>query len=460
MRTKLFCWNVRGVNIYSHRSGFRKRFKGKQPLFGGLIETHVKQPKMKKFMNGILPGWNFYENYGFSELGKIWIMWYPSVKVVVLFKSLQMVMCQVLLPDSMDWIFDSVIYAANEEVLRQQLWADLKGLNSSQGLAAKAWIVLGDFNQVLNPSEHSAAPNLNVNKRTRDFQECLLDSDLSDLTFRKNSFTWWNKSKSRPVAEKLDRVLVNFHWGSVFPEAFAFFEEPDFSDHASCSVSLSSRSNKAKKTFRFYNFLLQNEEFLSVVTNHWYSMNVSGSAMLRLSLKLKGLKNIIRKFSKENYSNLEKRVSEAHEALLLCQNRTLANLNTSNAEQELEAERKWKILQSAEESFFCQRSRISWLGDGDSSTTFFHRMADSRKAQNHIHYLLNADNVKIDYDQEIRVHCVDFFSDLLGGAGPSSVLIQSDMELLLPFRCSVNQKTLLEKKFSSVKIRCFFLSPK
>ncbi|CAD5324689.1 unnamed protein product [Arabidopsis thaliana] len=183
---------------------------------------------MKKFMNGILPGWNFDENYGFSELGKIWIMWHPSVKVVVLFKSLQMVMCQVLLPDSTDWIFVSVIYAANEEVLRQQLWADLKGLNSSQGLAAKAWIVLGDFNQVLNPLEHSAAPNLNVNKRTRDFQECLLDSDLSDLTFRENSFTWWNKSKSRPVAEKLDRVLVNSHWGSVFPEAFAFFGEPDF----------------------------------------------------------------------------------------------------------------------------------------------------------------------------------------------------------------------------------------
>lgn len=183
MCKNLFCWNVRGFNIYSHRSGFRKWIKGSQPLFGGLIETHVNQV-----------------NYVFSALGKIWVLWHQSVKVVVISKSLQMVSCEVLLPDAQDWIVVSIIYASNDDCTRKGLWDEIVLLANSQSLVGKAWIVLGDFNQVLSPSEHSRAVTLNVDRKTRDFRECLLNADLSDLTFRGNTFTWWNKSKLRPTA--------------------------------------------------------------------------------------------------------------------------------------------------------------------------------------------------------------------------------------------------------------------
>lgn len=70
-------------------------------------------------------------------------------------------------------------------------------------------MVLGDFNQVLNPGEHSKKLNLNVNKRMRDFRDCLIDSKISDLVFKGNSYTWWNKCVTNPVAKKLDTILVN-----------------------------------------------------------------------------------------------------------------------------------------------------------------------------------------------------------------------------------------------------------
>lgn len=131
MCENLYCWNVRDFNVYSHRCGFKKRIRGKKSLFGGLIETHVKQPKMMKFVNSLLPGWSFEENYGYSDLGKIWILWHPSVKVVVRFKSLQMISCEVLLPEAQDWIVVSIIYAANEEGLRRDLWVDLVRMQKS-----------------------------------------------------------------------------------------------------------------------------------------------------------------------------------------------------------------------------------------------------------------------------------------------------------------------------------------
>lgn len=235
--------------------------KDNKPIFGGLVETHVKQPKNKKFINGMLPGWSFEDDYGFSELGKIWVVWHLSVKVVVISKSLQMVTCEVVWPDSQKVVVISVVYASNCAVARTGLWEELMDLSSSLILNGKPWLVLGDFNQVLHPSEHSRAVSRKVDKRTRAFRQCLLEVDLSDLNFRGNTFTWWNKNKTRPVAKKLDGILVNDLWIDSFPLAVASFGSPDFSDHASLTVVLNPQSQKHRKPFKFYNFLLQNADF-------------------------------------------------------------------------------------------------------------------------------------------------------------------------------------------------------
>lgn len=90
-------------------------------IFGGIIEIHVKQPKSSKFISEILPGWSYEDNYGFSELGKFWVVWKPSVKVNVIRKSLQMITCEVLLPDTRIWSVISVVYASNSKEERTTL---------------------------------------------------------------------------------------------------------------------------------------------------------------------------------------------------------------------------------------------------------------------------------------------------------------------------------------------------
>ncbi|XP_010489852.1 PREDICTED: uncharacterized protein LOC104767537 [Camelina sativa] len=323
----------------SHRSGFKKWLKVNKPIFGGLIETHVKQPKNQKFINELLPGWFFEDNYGFSDLGKIWVLWHPSVKVVVLAKSLQMITCEVLLPDAHQWIVVSVVYAANEVDTRVHLWEDLKQLSASPIIGNRAWLVLGDFNQTLHPTDHFDPVTLNVDRRTRDFRECLLDAELSDLRYQGSKFTWWNKSKTRPVAKKLDRVLANESWSLCFPSSYDVFGAPDFSDHAVCGVIPSSTGEKIKRPFKFFNFFLQNTDFIQEIGMHWLSLNVTGSAMYRVSKKLKILK------------------------------------------KKLEAQRKWSILAKAEESFLCQRSRVTWMREGDGNMAYFHRMVEKKTLQ-------------------------------------------------------------------------------
>lgn len=119
---------------------------------------------------------------------------------MVLSKSLQMITCEVLWPDTQLPVIISFVYASNIKAERCCLWDELVSLSTNHIVVGKAWAVLGDFNQVLNPNEHSGEAGHNVDTRTRDFRSCLLNASLSDLNFRGCSFTWWNKRRSNPIA--------------------------------------------------------------------------------------------------------------------------------------------------------------------------------------------------------------------------------------------------------------------
>ena len=213
-------------------------------------------------------------------------------------------------------------------------------MSQSSSIDGKPWLVLGDFNQILSPTEHSSPLTMNTDRKMRIFRDCLLQADLSDLNFRGSTFTWWNKRKSNPVAEKLDRILVNDQWLAYFGASMGFFGEPDFSDHSPCTVIMNPQVQRTKKPFKFFNLLLQNAAFLPIIADAWFSITVTGSAMFRVSSKLKKLKPIIRAFSKQNYSGIEKRVTQAHEKMLKAQARALDSPSTATACVAIEAERK------------------------------------------------------------------------------------------------------------------------
>ncbi|XP_056848360.1 uncharacterized protein LOC130498784 [Raphanus sativus] len=352
---------------------------------------------MNKFVPQIFPGWSAEDNYSFSPLGKIWLIWHPSLLVTVISKSLQMITVEIIWPTSTQpKFYVSLVYASNNPAERALLWSEISSLATTLGLDKKPWLILGDFNQTRDPAEHSKPPTLKIDKKCRDFNDCLLTANLDDLNFRGTTYTWWNKQKLAPIAKKLDRTLVNDEWLACYPSSVAFVGNPDFSDHAVITVTLDPEIKRTKKPFRFYNFLLQNPEFLVLICESWYSINVMGSAMFRLSRKLKLLKNIIREFSKQNYSGIEIKTEKAHEKLLRAQTAMLSAPNTANAADELQALHEWEELFAAETSFFYQRSHINWLSCGDGNSRLFHRYAATRQAINHIHFLISCSGERID----------------------------------------------------------------
>ncbi|XP_010507041.1 PREDICTED: uncharacterized protein LOC104783602 [Camelina sativa] len=235
-------------------------------------------------------------------------MWHPSVKMSIIFKSLQMITCLAVLLDDQSELVVSFVYALNEESVRRHLWAELLSVATDPRVSGKPWSVLGDFNQTLDHSDSSISPNPNTDLPTRLFWDCLLHAELADLTYRGCSFTWWNKRSTNPIAKKLDRILVNEDWYLKFPSSFGMFDQP------------------------------------RTTTLTWR----------------------------------KKRVKEAHAKVLLLQQQILTEPNPSLAALERSANENWQTLLHAEESFFSQRSRVTWLKEGDLNTAYFHRMTSAR----------------------------------------------------------------------------------
>lgn len=369
-----------------------------------------------------------------------------------------MILVEVTWPSSQSKSFISVVYASNDVDERTNLWTEISSLVVSQDLGTKPWMIIGDFNQIHDPAEHSSPSTLNMDKRIRDFNQCLLDASMEDLNFRGSTFTWWNKQKRAPIAKKLDRCLVNDEWYFSFPSSVAFFGSPEFSDHAVISITLDPASTRAKKPFRFFNFITRNPEFLVMICENWFSFNVTGTAMYRVSRKLKLLKKCIKDFSRLNYSGIKLRTTEAHDKLVLAQAAMLYAPTSANASAEILALKKWEELSTAETSFFFQKTRISWIEYGDGNSRLFHRYAAARQASNHIHFLMSNNGVKIESQAGIQQACVDYFSDLLGSETAQPMFIQEDLDLLFDFKCFEAQAASFAKKFTREEVKEAFFS--
>ncbi|KAJ0969863.1 hypothetical protein J5N97_022740 [Dioscorea zingiberensis] len=155
-----------------------------------------------------------------------------------------------------EWVL-SVVYNPQNIQLQKALWQDLRFFSK----LSLPWILLGDFNAILNPTEHRGGNFDHYSAKAKLFSDFINENQLFDLGFIGSPFTWCNNQigLARRWA-RLDRVLANNEWLSSFDSYFNRHLSRTASDHSPMLVIAKSNSNHKRRVFRFENFWFDYEQ--------------------------------------------------------------------------------------------------------------------------------------------------------------------------------------------------------
>lgn len=452
-----FSWNVRGFNKPSKHSVMSRWWQNNSLSFGCLLEIRVKERKAGKIVSDVFRDWEFMSNYEYNALGRIWVVWKSSVRLTPVFKSDQIITVSVKLQNMEEEFFCSFVYARNTIEERKKWWDNMCNHQDSSMFRGKPWIIMGDFNEVLEGCEHSGYENSpSISGGMRDFQRVTRHCCLTDNNYQGPCFTWCNKREAGLICKKLDRVLVNDVWLHQFSQAYSVFESGGCSDHLRSRTQIKQEEELKMRPFKFTNAIGKMPEFIKLLKEYWRkspSLFFSTSAMHMLTKKLKAFKYPLRELSKKKLGDLPRRVKEAYEILCEKQKKTMENPTIEAIREETIAQRRWQRLADLEEEFYKQRSKLHWLNVEDLNTTVFHNAVKIREVRNAINELKGWDGEVI-MGENIKKEAERYFTDFLTHKPLEFEGISVErLQDLLKFSCSEEEKGKLQKEVTGEEVR-------
>ncbi|KAF7143420.1 hypothetical protein RHSIM_Rhsim05G0112800 [Rhododendron simsii] len=201
--------------------------------------------------------------------------------------------------DSRCWAA-TFVYGSPTHARKEQILNMIRGVACSDRVP---WLCIGDFNQVLNVEDKRGGnlPNLG---RIRAVREMLEDCGLTNLECKGPKFTWRNnRSDGEFIMERIDLAFANSKRREDFDTAMVLVEVAVGSDYNLLLLNTDLSLNKVKKPFKFESFWTTEESCKQIVSSSW-AQNVNGSNMFRLCKKLRGSKDKLKEWHKNNFEDL------------------------------------------------------------------------------------------------------------------------------------------------------------
>uniref|UniRef100_A0A2N9ETY0 DUF4283 domain-containing protein n=1 Tax=Fagus sylvatica TaxID=28930 RepID=A0A2N9ETY0_FAGSY len=245
-------------------------------------------------------------------------------------------------------------------------------------------LCFGDFNLIVEANEKLGG-HTGSTSATNYLRNLMFELGAVDLGFSGAKFTWCNKRWGKGcIKERLDRGVTNSMWRTSFPRA------------------------SAPRPFRFEAMWTKDPRCYGVINEAWKKEFVRNECF-HLCKKQFHSTIALRKWNKEVFGHCQSRISEISSQIeqIQCEAPSFENCS-----KEASLQFELNCWLSRNELIWRQKSRETWLRDGDRNTMFFHISAVVRHRKNSIDALRGEDGIWLVNLSDIREHVVSNFQQL------------------------------------------------
>ncbi|KAG2332083.1 hypothetical protein Bca52824_003263 [Brassica carinata] len=149
---------------------------------------------------------------------------------------------------------------------RRDVWDRIVSLGLNRD---EAWILAGDFNELLSNDEKSGGA-IRTDSSFWDFRNMVQNCKLREVRYTGNCLSWGGWRENVWVQCRLDRSFGNSEWFSLFPKSNMEYLEMWASDHRPIRVSFALEKEDSRKgRFFFDKRMLSREGFEDLVRSSW-----------------------------------------------------------------------------------------------------------------------------------------------------------------------------------------------
>lgn len=381
-----------------------------QPALIFLMETKAPRERISKLQRSLRFHSSFcVESRGLS--GGLCLLWTDQISVQILHEAQNYIHTALCFKQGGGAFDCSFVYGHPNYQLRRGLWSTLVSFQMNRDFP---WCCMGDFNEMLIHTDKCGLRPINQN-RAALFRDFINITGLMELDLKGCIFTWASNPRNGVIVrEKLDRALANWAWRSIFPHAMVTALPMVSSDHSPL-IFQATPAKRSGKSFKYEAFWEEHSECGQVVKDGWLKSTVPNDPWKNLTGKIKDCKRTLQQWQNLTFRRADEQIKELKEELKRRQD--LVN-HWQMDEESKRIQDEIKSLWRQEELYWCQRSRVKWLKDGDRNSSFFHATTVQRRGRNRIERLKNSNGEWVEGQCEIFQLITSHFQEVYTSDNP------------------------------------------